>query len=83
MAGPAGKRLRPARHSGLISPDLVRTRMPQGTPAPDPDPETTASRTKGERRDAHALIHLPKQKVEKRAPGVIHSSGPHPSDLWR
>jgi hypothetical protein len=33
LAGPMGKRLRPARHSGLTSPHPVRTRTPQGKPA--------------------------------------------------
>ena len=61
MAGPARRRLRPARRSGLSSPAPVRTRLGRmATPNPIPQPGTRTSRRTGERQDACAPINLGK-----------------------
>ena len=39
--------LRPARRSGLTSPDTVRTHTPKRHTGPDPDPEATDKPHKG------------------------------------
>jgi hypothetical protein len=62
-----GRSLRAARHSRLTSPDPVRTPRRKAHRPSRPDPETTANRTKGERRDAHARIHLQKPIVKESA----------------
>jgi hypothetical protein len=54
MAQPLGSRLRPARHSGLTSPDQVRT--PDAATAADPSPHSQDpdKPQKRQRRDTHA-----------------------------
>ncbi len=50
-----GRRLRPARRSGLTSPEPVRTpTAPTATRTPSPSQEPRTSRTAGERQDARA-----------------------------
>ena len=75
MAEPARRGLRPARRSGLTSPEPVRTRDgPDGHPNPPPSQEPRTSRRTGERQDAHARIHPGKLLVQesgrKRATGI-------------
>ncbi len=66
MAAPARRRLRPARRSGLTSPDPVRTRHgPTATPNPVPEPGTRTSRRTGERQDACARINPGKLLVQE------------------
>jgi hypothetical protein len=65
MAQPLGRGLRPARRSGLTSPDPVRTPTPQGHPDPTPTQEPRTSRTTGKRRDAHAPTHLAELLVQE------------------
>jgi hypothetical protein len=61
MAEPLGRHPRPARRSGLTSPEQVRTpTAPAATPDPAPSQEPWTSRTAGERQDAHARNHLAK-----------------------
>ena len=57
MAQPLRSRLRPARRSGLTSPDPVRTPTPQGHPAPAPNqaPDKPQNR---QRQAKHALKAL-------------------------
>jgi Transposase DDE domain group 1 len=64
LAEPVDRSLRPARRSGLTSPDPVRTPRRTAHPPPTPTRRTRTSRTKGERQDAHARIHLQKPLVE-------------------
>ena len=68
MAQPLGRRLRPARHRGLTSPDQVRTPRPPGQPEPRPpnrNPRT--SRRKRQRRENHAPITTAKRKTSAAA----------------
>jgi hypothetical protein len=67
MAEPARHGLRPARRSGLTSPDPVRTRLgPRRPPEPPPpSQEPRTSRRTGERQDAHPRIHSGKPLVQK------------------
>ena len=61
-----GRGLRPARRSGLTSPEPVRTRTaPAATPNPPPSQEPRTSRRTGERQDARARIHLGKLLVQE------------------
>jgi hypothetical protein len=75
MAEPLGRGLRPARRSGLTSPEPVRdpTAM-TATRTPHPAQEPRTSRRTGERQDAHARNHLAKLLVQessrKRATGI-------------
>jgi hypothetical protein len=76
MAQPARRNLRPARRSGLTSPDPVRTRHgPHSHPNPRPrtrNPGQAAAQ--GERQDTHARIHPRKllaQKSERKRPTGI------------
>jgi hypothetical protein len=56
MAEPLGRHLRPARRSGLTSPEPVRTPDgPRGHPDPAPSQEPWTSRTAGERQDAPGI----------------------------
>jgi hypothetical protein len=65
MAQPVGRGLRPARRRGLTSPDQVRTPRRKATRAPTPTPEPVDKPLTGERRDAHALIHLARLLVQQ------------------
>jgi hypothetical protein len=54
MAEPLGRGLRTARRSGLTSPDPVRTRTPQGTPAPQNPAQEPVDRPQNrQRQDKH------------------------------
>ena len=77
MAQPARRRLRPARRSGLTSPEPVRT--PTAARPPEPRPraqEPRTSRRTGERQDAHARIHLGKFLVQESEPETIYRNWP-------
>ncbi len=66
MAEPLGRHLRPARRSGLTSPEQVRTPdSPRGHPDPAPSQEPWTSRTAGERQEARARNHLTKLLVQE------------------
>ena len=76
MAGPARRRLRPARRSGLSSPAPVRTRLGRmATPNPIPQPGTRTSRRTGERQDVCAPINLENSSCRNRT-GTIYPNGP-------
>ena len=61
MAEPLGRRLRTARHSRLTSPDPVRTRTPQGTPAPQNPAQEPVDRPQNRQRQHK---HAPKRVAE-------------------
>ena len=66
MAQPVGRGLRAARHSGLTSPEPVRTpTAPAATRTPSPSPEPRTSLTAGERQDACARNQLTKLLAHK------------------
>ncbi len=66
MAEPVRRHLRPARRSGLTSPDPVRTRLGRtATPNPVPEPGTRTSRRTGERQDACVPINPGKLLVQE------------------
>ena len=58
MAQPLGSGLRPARRSGLTSPEQVtHPKRPAGHPEPQPpSPEPRTSRRTGQRQETHAPI---------------------------
>ena len=61
-----GRGLRPARRSGLTSPDRsAPLTAPTATRTPPPSPEPRTSRTTGERQDARARNHLAKLLVQE------------------
>ena len=74
MAEPVRLRLRPARRSGLTSPDRSAPATAPRPPTPAPEPEPRTSRRPGERQDAHTRIHPGKllmQESESERPNGI------------
>ena len=62
------RRLRPARRSGLTSPEPVRTpNGPTATRTPSPSQEPWTSRRTGERQDTRARNHLAKLSCTNQA----------------
>jgi len=68
MDEPVGRGLRPARRSGLTSPEQVtHPDGPQATPNPSPDPGTT---DKPQNKPAAAQAH-PKTSPQRRKPETV------------
>jgi hypothetical protein len=66
MAEPLRRGLRPARRSGLTSPDRSAPQTARAaTPNPAPGPGTRTSRRTGKRQEARARIHLTRLLVQQ------------------
>jgi hypothetical protein len=72
MAHPLARRLRTPRPHGLTSPDPVRTPRRKATQPQTSPQEPRTSRTTGERRKAHAPIHLAEPLVQDSEPETSH-----------
>jgi hypothetical protein len=76
MGQPVRSRLRPARRSGLTSPDPVRTPTPARAPPQIPDRRTPDKPQNRQRQRKHAPKAQPKQTIQPKISRWIQAKRP-------